>query len=100
MISEELRITFFLEQHLKGKSFDEDNYIKVTRRDRNQDPQINAKHDEIIFQEGFAMYELECAFKDVPPQPDAFDNDGIHASMLKHFGIKMKLRLTKLFNSC
>ena len=34
------------------------------------------------------------------PQSDAFDNDGIHASMLKHFGIRMKLRLLKLFNSC
>ena len=44
------------------------------------------------------MYELECAIKDIP-QSDAFDNDGIHASMLKHFGIKLKLRLLTLFNS-
>ena len=45
------------------------------------------------------MYELECAIKDTP-QSDAFDNDGIHASMLKHFGIRKKLRLLKLFYSC
>ena len=98
-ITEELRKTFFLGQHLKGRSFDEDHYAEVTRRVRNQDPQINAEHDEELFHEDFSMYELECAFKDVP-QTDAFDNDGIHASMLKHFGIRMKLRLLKLFNSC
>ena len=45
------------------------------------------------------MYELECAIKDIP-QSDAFDNEGINASMLKHFGYRMKLRLLKLFNSC
>ena len=38
-ISEELRKTFFLGQHLKGRSFDEDHYVEVTRRVRNQDPQ-------------------------------------------------------------
>ena len=98
-ISEELRKTSVLGQHLKGRSFDEDHYVEVTWRVRNQDPQINAKHDEKLFHEDFSMYELECAIKDVP-QSDAFDNDGIHASMLKHFGIRMKLRLLKLFNSC
>ena len=98
-ISEELRKTFFLGQHLKERSFDEDYYVEVTRRVRNQDPQINAEHDEELFYEDFSMYELECAIKDVP-QSDAFDIDGIHASMLKHFGIRMKLRLLKLFNSC
>ena len=45
------------------------------------------------------MYELECAVKDVP-QSDAFDNDEILASMLKHFVFKMKLMLLKLFNGC
>ena len=98
-IFEELRKTFFLGQHLKGRSFDEDHYVEVTRRVRNQDPQINAETDEELFHEDFSMYELECAIK-VNPQSDAFDNDGIHASMLKHFGIRMKLRLLKLFNSC
>ena len=97
-ISEELRKTFFLGQHLKGRSFDEDHYVEVTRRVRNQEPQINAEHEE-LFHEDFSMYELECAIK-VIPQSDAFDNDGIHASMLKHFGIRMKLRLLKFFNSC
>ena len=97
-ISEELRKTFFLGQHLKGRSFDEDHYVEVTRRVRNQDPQINAEHEE-LFHEDFSMYELECAIKDIP-QLDAFDNDGIHAPMLKHFGIRMKLRLLKLCNSC
>ena len=97
-ISEELRKTFLLGQHLKGRSFDEDHYVEVTRRVRNQDPQINAEHEE-FFHEDFSMYELECAIKDIP-QSDASDNDGIHASMLKHFGIRMKLRLLKLFNSC
>ena len=98
-ISEELRKTFFLGQHLTGRSFDEDHYVKEKPRVRNQDPQINAEHDEELFHEDFSMYELECAIKDVP-QSDAFDNDGVHASMLKHFGIRMKLRLVKLFNSC
>ena len=98
-ISEELRKTFFLGQHLKGRSFDEDHYVEVTRRIPNQDPQINAEHDEELFHENFSMYELECAIKDIP-QSDAFDNDGVHASMLKHFVIRMKLRLLKLFNSC
>ena len=60
---------------------------------------FNAEHDEELFHEDFSIYELECAIKDIP-QSDAFDNDGIHASMLKHFGIRMKLRLLKLFNSC
>ena len=98
-ISEELRKTLFLGQHLKGRSFDEDHYAEVTRKVRNQDPQINAEHDEELFDEDFSMHELECAIKNVP-QSDAFDNDGIHASMLKRFGIRMKLRLLKLFNSC
>ena len=98
-ISAELRKTFFLGQHLKGRSFDEDHYVEVTRRVCNQDPQINAEHDEEHFHEDFSMYELECVIKDIP-QLDAFDNDGIHASMLKHFGIRMKLRLLKFFNSC
>ena len=98
-ISDELRKTFFLGQHLKGRSFDEDHYVEVTRRVRNQDPQINAENDAELFDEDFSMYELEFAIKDIP-QSDAFDNDGIHASMLKHFGIRMKLRLLKLFNSC
>ena len=97
-ISEELRKAFFLGQHLKGRSFDEDHYVEVTRRVRNQDPQINAEHEE-HFHEDFSMYELECAIKDIP-QSDAFDNDAIHASMLKYFGIRMKRRLLKLFNSC
>ena len=94
-ISEELGKMFFLGQHLKGRSSDEDNYVELTRRVGNQDLQINAEHDE-LFHEDFSMYELECAIKEIP-QSDAFDNDGIHASMLKHFGIRMKL---KLFNSC
>ena len=98
-ISKELRKTFFLRQHLKGSSFDEDHYIEVTRRVRNREPLINAEHDQELFHKDFLMYELECAIKDVP-QSDAFDNDGIHAPMLKHFGIRMKLRLLKLFNSC
>ena len=98
-ISEELRKTFFLGQHLKGRSFVEDHYVEVTGGVRNQDPQINAEHDEELFHEDFSMYELESVVKDVP-QSDAIDNDGIHASMLKHFGIRMKLRLLKLFNSC
>ena len=98
-ISEELRRTFSLGQQLKGRSFDEDHYVEVTRRVRNQDPQINAELDEELFREDFSMYELECAIKDMP-QSDAFDNDGIHASMLKHFGIRMKLRLLKFFKSC
>ena len=97
-ISEELRKAFFLEPHLKGRSFDEDHYVEVTRRVRNQEPQINAEHEE-LFHEDFSIYELECAIQDIP-QSDAFDNDGTHASMLKHFGIRMKLRLLKLFNSC
>ena len=97
-ISEELRKTFFLGQHLKGRSFDEDHYVEVTRRVRNQDPHISAEHDE-LFHEGFSMYGLEWVIKDIP-QSDAFDNDGIHASMLKHFGIRMKQRLLKHFNSC
>ena len=97
-ICEELRKTFCLGQHLKGKSFDEDHYVEVTVRVRNQDPQINAQHDEELFREDFSMYELECAIKDVP-QSDAFDNDGIHAPMLKYFGIKRKPRLLKLFTS-
>ena len=98
-ISEALRKTFYLGQHLEGRSFVEDHYVGVTRRVRNQDPQINAEHDEGLFHEDFSMYELECAIKDVP-QSNAFHNDGIHASMLKHFDIRMKLRLLKLFNSC
>ena len=98
-ICEELRKTFFQGQHLKGRSLDEDHYVEVTRGFRNQDPQINAEHDEELFHEDLSMYELECAIKDIP-QSDAFDNDGIHASMLKHFGIRMKLRLLKLSNSC
>ena len=98
-ISEELRKTSVLGQHLKGRSFIEDHYVEVTWRVHNQDPQINAEHDEELLHEDFSMYELACAIKDVP-QSDAFDNDGIHASMLKHFGIRMKLRLLKLFNSC
>ena len=97
-ISEELRKTFFLGHHLKGRSFDEDHYVEVTRRVHNLDPQMNAEHEE-LFHEDFSMYELECAIKDFP-QSDAFDNDGIHASMLKRIGIRMKLRLLKLFNSC
>ena len=97
-ISEELRKTFFLGQHLKGRSFDEDHYVEVTRRVRNQDPQINAEHEE-LFHEDFSMYDLECAIKGIP-QSDAFDNDGIHASMLNLSGIRMKLRLLKLINSC
>ena len=92
-ISEELRKTFFLGQHLKGRSFVEDHYVEVTRGVRNQDPLINAELDEELFHEDFSMYELECAIKDLP-QSDAFDSDG------KHFGIRMKLRLLKLFNSC
>ena len=44
------------------------------------------------------MYELQCAIKD-KPQSNVFDNDVIHASMLEHFGFRIKLRLLKLFNS-
>ena len=55
--SEELRKTFFLGQHLKVRSFDEDLYVEVTRRVRNQDPQINAEHDEEQFHEDISMYE-------------------------------------------
>ena len=62
-ISEELRKTFFLGQHLTGRSFDEDHYVEVTRKVRNQDPQINAEHDEELFYEDFSMYKLECAIK-------------------------------------
>ena len=80
-ICEELRKTFCLVQHLKRGSFDEDHYIEVTGRVRNQDTQINAEHDEELFHEEFSIYELECAIKDVP-QSDAFDNEGIHVSML------------------
>ena len=98
-ISEEMRKMFFLGHYLKGSSFDEDHYVEVTRRARNQDPQINAGHDEEFFHEDFMMYELECTIKDVP-QTDAFINDGFHAAMLKNFGISLKLRLLKLFNSC
>ena len=96
--SEELRKRFFLGQHLKGRSFDEDHYVEVTRRVQSQNPQINAEHDE-IFHEDFSMFELENAIKDVP-QSEAFDDDGIHASMLKQFGIRMKRMLLKFFISC
>ena len=64
-IFEVLRKTFFLRQHLKGRSFDEDHYVEVTRRVRNQDPQINAELDDELFHEDFSMYEFECAIKDV-----------------------------------
>ena len=40
--SEELRKTFFLGQHLKGRSFDEYHFVELTRRVRNQDPQISS----------------------------------------------------------
>ena len=99
IICEELRKTFLLGQHLKGRSFDEDHYVEVTRRVRNQDPQINAEQVEELLHEDFSMYELECAIKNVP-HSDAFDIVGIHASMLKFFGISLKHRLLKLFNSC
>ena len=79
-ISEELRKTFFLGQHLKRRSFDEDHYVELTRRVRNQDTHINAEHDEELFDKDFSMYELECAIEDVQ-QSGAFDNDEIHASM-------------------
>ena len=92
--SEELRKTFFLGQHLKGSSIDDDHYVEVTRRVRNQELQINAEHDEEHFQEDFSMYELECAIEDAP-QSDAFDNDGIHASMRRQFGISLKVSLLK-----
>ena len=95
-ISEDLRKTFFLRQHLKGRPFDEEHYVEVTRRVRNQDPQINAAHDEELFHEDISMYGLECAIKDMPPS-DAFDKDGIHASMLKHFVIRKKTQATKIF---
>ena len=80
-ISEELRKTFFLEEQLKGRSIDEDHHVEVTRRVQNQEPQINAEHDEELFHKDFLIYELECAIKDAP-LTDAFANDGIHASML------------------
>ena len=57
-ISEELRKTLFLVQHLKGRSFDEHHYVEVTRWARNQDPQINAEHDEKLFHEEFSVYEI------------------------------------------
>ena len=44
---------------------------------------MNAEHDEELFHHDFSMHEIECAIKDVP-QWDAFDNDGIHVSMMKH----------------
>ena len=65
LISEELRKTFFLRQHLKGRSFGEDHYVEVTRRVQSQDPNINVEHDELSHMD-FSMYELECAIKDVP----------------------------------
>ena len=71
----------------------------VTRRVRNLDPQINADFDEELFHEDFWMYELECVIKDVP-QSEAFDNDRIHATMLKQLGIRIKLSLLNLFKSC
>ena len=37
-ISEELRKTFLLGQHHKGRSFDEDHCVEVTQKVRNQDP--------------------------------------------------------------
>ena len=80
-ISEELRRTFFLGKHLKGRSFDEDHYVEVTRRVRNQDPHVNAEHGEEVFHQDFSMYDLECPIKDMP-QSDVCDSDGIHASML------------------
>ena len=55
--------------------------------------------DGDVFHADFSLYELECAIKDLP-QSDAFDSDGIFASMLKHFVIGLKLRLLKLFISC
>ena len=97
-ISEELRKTLFLGQHLKGISFDANHYFEVTRRVQSQDSQIIVEHDE-LFHEDFLMCELECALKDVP-QWEAFDIDGIHTSMLKPFGIRMKLRPLKRFSSC
>ena len=77
-ISEEVRRTFFLGQLLKGRSIDEDHYVEVTRKVRNQDPQINDEHDEELFNEVFSIYEKYFAIKCVP-QSNAFDNDGIHA---------------------
>ena len=70
----------------------------MTRRVCNQDPQINAEHDEKLFLGDFSLYELDWAIKDVP-QLYAFDNDGFHASIVKHFGIRVELRLLKFFNS-
>ena len=64
-ISEELRKTLFLGQHLKGISFDANHYFEVTRRVQSQDSQIIVEHDE-LFHEDFLMCELECALKDVP----------------------------------
>ena len=98
-ILEKLRKTFILGQHLKGRSLDEDHYVEVTRVVQNQDPRTNAVYDEELIHKDFSMYELECAIKDVP-QSVEFDNDLFHASMLKHFGIRMKLRLVELFISC
>ena len=60
---------------------------------------INAEHDEKLFHEDFSMHVLECAINDMP-QSDVFDKDGIHSSMLKHFGTRMELRLLRLFNKC
>ena len=54
-ISEELRKTFFLGQHLKRRSIDEDYYVEVTRLVQNQDPQINAEHEK-LFHGDFSMY--------------------------------------------
>ena len=96
-ITEELRKTFFLGQFLTGRSFDEDHYVEVTRRVPNQDLHISTEHDE-RFHEDFSIYEIESAVKDLP-QLDVFDNDGVYASMLNHFGIRVKLRLLKLFIS-
>ena len=87
---------FFLEQILKGRSFDEDHYVEVKWTVRNHDPQINAERDKDLF---LSMYELKCAIEDVP-QSDASDNDGTQGSMVKHCGIRMTLRLLKIFNSC
>ena len=82
--SEELRKTFFLGQHLKGSSFDDDHYVEVTRMVRNQNPLINAEHDQELFRKDFSLYEIECAIKEDVPQPDAFEIDWIHASMLEN----------------
>ena len=94
-IAQEFKRTFFEGRHLLDRNFDEQHLSLVNEKVKLIEQNVNNEDNDWFFSET----ELVAAIKAIP-QSNTFDNDNIHASMLRHFGPNMKTCLLDLFNEC